>query len=328
MKRNKVWMLLMMGIVFAVNGAAKNSPLMIASDSVLKSNAEDKPVIQSKDNWYFLRSELNYMAKGTFWGEDILQNEAAAAIIDFNQQLKEQGITLLVVPVPAKAEVYPHHLFSDLALIDQYPMSEFYQQLGKKGVQVIDLFPLYQKASRDSTKPMIYCRQDSHWSGYGLELAAGFIAEPIKKAKWYQPQASFTKTPIKMDILGDLAKESGDTTLTPESMSLKKVEGVTTSEASPVLVIGDSHTLIFHAGDDMLAEKSGFVDILAADLKMPVDLIGVRGSGATPVRVNLYRKASKQPDWLKSKKVIIWCFTVREFTQSQSGWKIIPLFKK
>ena len=48
--------------------------------------------------------------------------------------------------------------------------------------------------------------------------------------------------------------------------------------------------------------------------------MAVRGSGATAVRVNLYRKARKDPAYLATKKVVIWCFAAREFTQSD-GWK-------
>jgi hypothetical protein len=55
-----------------------------------------------------------------------------------------------------------------------------------------------------------------------------------------------------------------------------------------------------------------------------VDLAGVRGSGATPARVNLLRRAQKDSSYWKKKKLVIWCFASREFTQSD-GWKKVPL---
>ncbi|MBT4818238.1 MAG: hypothetical protein HON70_21200, partial [Lentisphaerae bacterium] len=64
-------------------------------------------------------------------------------------------------------------------------------------------------------------------------------------------------------------------------------------------------------------------DQLAAELKFAVDLIAVRGSAARPARVTLYRKIRRDPDYLTSKRMIIWCFTVREFTDS--SWGVIPL---
>jgi len=44
--------------------------------------------------------------------------------------------------------------------------------------------------------------------------------------------------------------------------------------------------------------------------------------------VNLYRKASKDEAWMKAKKVVVWCFTCREFTESTSGWTVVPVLKK
>jgi len=51
----------------------------------------------------------------------------------------------------------------------------------------------------------------------------------------------------------------------------------------------------------------------------------VRGSGATPARINLLRQARANPDYLK-KKLVIWCFTAREFTES-NGWQKVPIVK-
>jgi alginate O-acetyltransferase complex protein AlgJ len=93
-----------------------------------------------------------------------------------------------------------------------------------------------------------------------------------------------------------------------------------------VLLLGDSHNLIFHEGGDMLATGAGLPDQLALELGFPVDLIGVRGSGATPARVNLLRRARANPDYLRKKKLIIWCFSAREFTES-SGWQKVPVVR-
>jgi len=54
-------------------------------------------------------------------------------------------------------------------------------------------------------------------------------------------------------------------------------------------------------------------------------LIGTRGSGATSVRVSLYRRARKDPDYLAKKKMIVWCFAAREFTESDQGWDKVPV---
>jgi alginate O-acetyltransferase complex protein AlgJ len=90
---------------------------------------------------------------------------------------------------------------------------------------------------------------------------------------------------------------------------------------SPVLLIGDSHNLVFHAGGDMHATGAGLPDHLAAALGFPVDLEAVRGSGATAPRINLARRR----DNLAGKRAVIWCFTVREFTESNTGWRAVQV---
>jgi alginate O-acetyltransferase complex protein AlgJ len=39
----------------------------------------------------------------------------------------------------------------------------------------------------------------------------------------------------------------------------------------------------------------------------------------------LYRRARKDPGYLAKKKVIVWCFAAREFTESDQGWDKVPV---
>ena len=54
---------------------------------------------------------------------------------------------------------------------------------------------------------------------------------------------------------------------------------------SPVLLIGDSHTLIFH-DPTLVARGAGLPDHLAIRLGITVDLIGVRGSGTAAAQMS------------------------------------------
>ena len=71
----------------------------------------------------------------------------------------------------------------------------------------------------------------------------------------------------------------------------------------------------------MHATEGGLPDLLALELGMAVDLVAVRGSGATTPRINLARRG----DQLAGKNVVIWCFSAREFTESVTGWRTIPV---
>lgn len=55
-----------------------------------------------------------------------------------------------------------------------------------------------------------------------------------------------------------------------------------------------------------------------------VDLVAVQGSGETPARANLMRRARSDPGNLSGKRLVIWCFAAREFTES-SGWQKVPM---
>ncbi len=93
---------------------------------------------------------------------------------------------------------------------------------------------------------------------------------------------------------------------------------------SPVVLLGDSHCLVFHAGADLLASASGLPDQLALELGFPVDLVAVRGSGATAARINLLRRAQSDSAYWSGKRWVVWCFGAREFTEAE-GWRSLPV---
>jgi len=73
----------------------------------------------------------------------------------------------------------------------------------------------------------------------------------------------------------------------------------------------------------MHAVGSGLADHLAHQLGFPMDLVASRGSGATPSRISLARRR----DNMKGKKLVIWCLSVREFTEAGQGWRKVPVIK-
>ncbi|MCF6285139.1 MAG: hypothetical protein L3K26_08110, partial [Candidatus Hydrogenedentes bacterium] len=161
-------------------------------------------------------------------------------------------------------------------------------------------------------------------------MAADIVAERIRTLPWYDalPKNTYDTRESELALHGDLAALfEGETR--EEIISLKQV-GVAengtfapllSARQSPVLLIGDSHNLVFHGGGDMHATAAGLPDLLAHALGFPVDLVAVRGSGATTPRITLARRRDK----LAGKKVVVWCFAAREFTESTTGWRVIPV---
>lgn len=294
------------------------------------------------DGWLFLTSELRFLAQGKFWGEGAAKSakhrtagDPLPAILDFHRQLKERGIGLLLVPVPPKAGMYPEKLGIEATIgaASTAPyLRDFYRELREHEIEVLDLSTTFAQPPETARGP-VYCKTDSHWSGLGCVLAAGAIAERVK-AKLPVPATRRDYATDWKDVVinGDLpALLPRDVSKPPaEKISVRTVSekgsgaAVNADANSPLLVMGDSHTLVFH---EFLAERAGLIDQLTHELGFAPDLIGTRGSGATAVRVSLYRKANSDLNYLAKKKFVVWCFAAREFTEADQGWVVQPIAK-
>ena len=296
------------------------------------------------DGWLFFAAEFRLLSHGRFWGDEAPRvsrshkpelADPIPAIVDFQKQLKARGIDLLMVPVPPKAAIYPEKILPgfDVRADDPAPLlHRFYDELRAAGIDVLDLTTLFLQ-NRDDKRNGVFCKTDSHWSGLGCVLAAQAIAENVRgKLTASTPRKEFVSDWKEAEITGDLVSllPPDAHKPAPEKMAVRAVSEKGTGAPvqpdanSPLLLLGDSHTLVFH---DFLAERAGLVDQLAQELGFAPDLIGTRGSGATPVRISLYRHGLKNPDYLAKKKVVVWCFAAREFTEASEGWAKAPIAK-
>ena len=336
-------------------GEAEVAPAVIRSPSdaggggdaletvLARKEAAGEMVIPGRDDWLYFVPELRSLSVGEFWGESAPRVSRARnaqwadpvpAIVDFNRQLAAAGITLLVVPVPTKAAIYPEYLDGEAWSTSVKERAgadgahrRFLALLQVSGVGVVDLQTLFQATTEG---PPHYCKTDTHWSPTGAALAAREVAEAIRALPGFETpgEGIYTRQTEELTIHGDLAALAGKTEST-ETLTFNRVgreEGgqlvpVAPNRESPVLLMGDSHNLVFHAGGDMHATGGGFPDLMALELGMAVDLVAVRGSGATTPRINLARRG----DQLAGKNVVVWCFSAREFTESVTGWRMIPV---
>jgi SGNH hydrolase-like domain, acetyltransferase AlgX len=305
------------------------------------AQSENAAVIPGVDGWLFLSSDIRFLSVGQFWGADAAKVSRAhkpesadpiPAIVDFHDQLKKRGIDLLVIPVPSKAAIYPEKILPDVDLHGETAapyLTRFYDELRKREIDVVDLSPVFLQ-NRSSEHGPVFCKTDTHWSGLGCVLAAQTIKDKIREKLAGQPRKDYAAEWKEITIKGDLGDLAGPNIKKPEpeKIAVRTVSDKQTGAAinpdpnSPLLIIGDSHTLVFH---DFLAEKSGLLDQLAFETGFAPDLIGTRGSGSTSVRISLYRRARKDADYLSKKKIVVWCFAAREFTESDQGWDKVPV---
>ena len=115
--------------------------------------------MKGEDGWLYSRNELSHLSAGPLAGGKVVEHSKATkkdnadpipGIVDFNDQLKEIGVKLIVVPVPPKADAAP---FGELKKGDAMVyLKPFYEELRAKGVEVLDLSGVFEK----SEKP-VYC---------------------------------------------------------------------------------------------------------------------------------------------------------------------------
>ena len=309
---------------------------------------QGRNTLVGKDGWLFFGPELRSLTVGPFWGERAAAVSRASnpryadplpAILDFHKQLEGAGIELIVMPVPAKAVIYPE-MVSDTVIVTegQTPprldatQQAFYRILEEQGMTVLDPADEFLRRRFDP-EGRLFCQQDTHWSGRACGLAAGLIADFIKDRPWLAevPKTQYASETRQTEITGDLWHYLGAADRPKETLALTHVntrEGdrlkpVGPWRDSPIVLLGDSHNLVFQAGSDMHARGAGLADQLALELGFPVDLVAVRGSGATPARMSLLRRR----DNLAGKRLVIWCFTAREFTESPGGWRPLPVIR-
>lgn len=318
--------------------AQKKSDLF--TDVCRKGAMSQVIVVPGKGDWAFLKSELRFLSSGDFWGENAEKTSQAknanardplAAIVAYQQALSDEGIDLLLLPIPPKAVVYPDKLSGSDLPVERYDVSlqRFYDLLRQKGVSVLDVTTDLLAARKTSDEPL-YCLGDSHYSGYGCKVVAEALAKEIRNRYKLSGKEKFRTEPQTVSISGDLYKAAqdlqGNKLPREEKRTLYAVSGKeTSSKDSPILVLGDSHTLVFEVGSDLFATRSGLPSLLAAALGMSVDVIGVRGSGATPARLNVYRRSRSDASFLRKKRLFVWCFAAREFTEANEWNAAVPV---
>ena len=289
--------------------------------------------------WRFLVNELKHLQHGDIGAADLKTINAEGtdpvpAIAQYNDELKALGVELLLVPVPPKAAIYPEKLIGHPGVAPS--LAAFYKKLAAAGVQVLDLEAEFLKSKAAAPDKQLYCATDSHWSPHGAQLAAGLVAAKFKGRKELIEDQMRDLVKLKeepLNIHGDLLTEAEKAAAPEEKLPMVRtglaanpdgtdVTTVDSAEHSPLLVMGDSHCQVFRRGGSMHTTCAGFIDHLITDLSLPVEEVSTQASGGEGPRIEIARKTVKQPDFWAQKKIVVWLFSAREFTQGR--WKVIP----
>jgi len=304
-----------------------------------KAEARDAVAVTGDDDWLFLTAELRHLANPPAPQPvpDDPAGDPFSAILDLHHKLSELGITLVMLPVPPRAAIYPDRLFASCPRgPDGIPrrldtgLQTFYQSLRDKGVYVVDITDDLLTARRDeATQGPLCCEQDTHWSPRGLALAAARAGAVIKtRPDLNADPAPFSRTsPMALTYTGDLVEQMSGHPVTTSTTRIQRVltEGrpMSFNPASPVILLADSHGLVFSAGEEMHADAAGIGEHLSFELGFALDLMARRGSGDS-VRRDLARRFLQDPAEASEKRVVVYCFAARTLTESR-GWTPVPL---
>lgn len=292
--------------------------------------------VAGKKGWSFYKPsvEYAYMPWITDWRAKA--EDPIPAIIDFQKQLKNKNIELLVVVVPNKESIYPDYLSSWAAkeLSSYVSHGRFaINEMRKNGIEVVDLFTEF-KNYRDTrtVQDDLYLMEDTHWNSVGLEIAAKKTATIIKNSIWYKSKEQALYTTKKTTVVreGDIPIMS----LVAPAKQMVYVNQVYKNQYdeaglvvkttlyqddfknSEILIIGDSFSRIFQTDSP---RSAGWIAHLAKELNAPLASIVSDGGASTLVREKLARKANV----LKRKKLVVWEFVERDLRFGAEGWKKI-----
>lgn len=281
--------------------------------------------------WLFDKSEITALV-----GRGPLKSASAStkkesrmdknAVIEFANQLKQRGVPLLLVPVPAKASIYPEYLSSEKFRDPVYHPEQLalYEQLRAAGADVIDLAP---EMWRLKLRKQVFLKQDTHWTPDAMKVMAEFIVKHIR-TKYPQAlpsssaelniDARLLDRTSQGDLTGLLDLPASVTWMSEEQVTLVSISGLDPNENSPFALLGDSLVNVFDdptlgfATDDELAKsqrlKAGFGNQLAILLNEPLDVIAVNEEPAEALREFAKRDEGNTP----AKKLVVWVFAATD----------------
>ncbi len=302
------------------------SPVQSWLTGTLKTGNEK--VIVGRDGWLFFSGDCEYLLNPGFLLPEKLhkrrlsgvQPDPAAAILDFNRQLRGRGIRLILLPVPVKPMIYPDKLGGAAAPLQNPSWAEFKKQMEAEGVTVIDLAAELSAMRSDGVEP--YLKTDTHWTPEAMTMAAEVLARSISGDSFNRPDMAPESRTAAGDIAAMLKLPDSTRYFPAETVQLLPLDG-SFSRESEVLLLGDSFTNIYSLEAMNWGTGSGLAEHLAYYLGRPVDVIARNDAGAFATRQLLAGELKRGRDRLAGKTTVVWEFAIREL--ANGDWKMLDM---
>ncbi len=301
-----------------------------------------------RDGWLFYRPTIEYLTDPGFLeprqlahraagrpGEPAIQPDPRPAIFEFNRQLAERGIRLIVFPAPAKPMIYPEKFtatFDGRPGVPQNPsFDRFKRELEGEGILVFD--PSEALAAAKTSGPR-YLATDTHWRPEAVEQVAQRLGDFIEQNVRLPPvpPAGYRSETLDVTNLGDVARMLRlppglevfpAETVTAHPIVTRRGQWWRPRRSADVLILGDSFANVFSLRPMNWGESAGLVEQLSYRLQRPLDAILRNGSGAWGPRETLSHELARGDDRLAGKRVVVWEFAVREL--SEGDWRFADM---
>ncbi|MDR3689821.1 MAG: hypothetical protein P4L46_10615 [Fimbriimonas sp.] len=299
-----------------------------------------------RDGWLFYRPDVEYLTSDGFLdpkrlssrarGATPIQPDPVVAILDLGSQLRERGISLVVVPVTTKPMIEPDMLAGPSAAgieLQNPSFGKFESALRAGGVTVFDPTPVLREEEA-STGHRQYLTTDTHWTPEGLEAVAQGLAA-ILETKGMQPKThsnAYSSKRQPVANVGDIAEmlklPPGQTLFPKQEVLVRHVSNPDGSDWKPdrradVLLLGDSFSNIYSVERMGWGRSAGLAEQLSYSLGRPVDTIAINAGGSFASRRALAQQLAQGVDRLAGKKVVVYEFSMRDLTEGD--WKLIRL---
>lgn len=291
-------------------------------------------VLVAEDGFLFTRKSCNYLLETDFLhaipGDSTSgPSPAFTAILDLHRQLDARGIRLVVVPAPIAIEVHTDAFVPgwDPRIPSVPARGAFIRGLCEAGVDALDVLPRFIAERLEKPDQALYLKEDGHWNSTAMGIATEFLSEHLRELPIMLPWGSqaYTTTEIELQPGATVLIERLTEDLKPAYLSARwsviqvhYADGVPyrSDETGPVLVAGDSYTLMFQ-------EVSGqFSARLAAQLGLPVAMLGGKAAGPSSPRL----LARRGKDYIDAHKVIVWVFSAAYIRPTgQEQWEPLVL---
>lgn len=302
-------------------------------------------VYVGRDGWLFYAPDVEYLTGPPFLDERRMRRRVAAArewerrphpdprpaILQFDRQLAQRGIRLILVPTPVKPAVHPERLGGGRRRRDVPLRNSSYEplvaQLERAGITVFDPAPVLGAEHVDAQ----YLARDTHWRPEAMERVAERLAAVVRSALGITgPTAPRYRTDDREVVnVGDTAAMldlARDQTLyPPERVWIRRVvepdgSAWRSARGAAILVLGDSFSNIYSLASMGWGDSAGLIEQLSHFLNEPLDRIVQNDAGAYATREALAQAGAER---LHNTRLVIWQFAAREL--AYGDWQLIEL---